>query len=65
MKEKWFTCYDGSEKCPAGVKDSRPERKWIRFYLRHIDKSIYHNYACWMDDMLRQGILVGEKLKRR
>lgn len=61
MKKRWFTTYDGSERYPAGVRDSRPERKWIQFYLRHIDKGIYPNYECWLDDMLRHGILVEER----
>ena len=56
----WYTTYDGSERHPAGVKDSRPEHKWIRLYVRHVYKAIYPNYQCWLDDMLRHGILTKE-----
>lgn len=55
--EKMYTTYDGSERYPAGVKDTRTKTQWRAFYETEIDHAIYITFEIWLEEMLRMGIL--------
>ena len=54
---KIYTTYEETEITLSGQRSTRYKTDWERYYNSCVNKREYPSFACWLEDMIRTGIL--------